>query len=743
MWRFWRLALVFVLMAVAAGAFASAASANTFYANTRGADVDNHHCEHQGINACGSIAEAVEQAEQAAGANTIIVQSEGPGQGTTFKETEPLELASSSVNGLTITGEESGIKVIGPTNKATLSLGAAAGTVTVSNLTLEGALGPAATVVDHGANLKLENVEVEADLGSALNGIEAEKGGSLTIEGGGVEMEGNNGYDIAAKETPVTLNNVGLLNALASGDEAGGVYSTKTGLTIENTKIVTGSGTNANGEGIHTIDDGNVTLTNDTVQQGDSKASGVVLELSPATVNGLTIEMDGGSAASGVGLYVDDPNGSATNIDHLTIEGGWGGNGVLGKNGLLNIADSHITTNPTAGTAFALAYVSEAVGGSLLLQRSVLKSNPGGTNATLVGVNGAVTVDSSEVLGSVDAIKVQSAEGHSNTLTVNASTIDAGPVGTASDAFGDLAIKAYGVEGASSVATVNVEGSIMLEPSHAVSEEGGHASISCSYSAVPSQSVAANGAEGAVSCASGSSGNTNLTSELPSLFSEPFSSYALEPSSAAIDSVPSGALALPAGISASSTDLAGNPRTVQVGTNGMCAAFQDRGALQLPSQASACTPAPAPSSTGTAGIVKPLTAAITALTISPSTLLPAPSGPTVVTNTKKSKKKYGATISYRDSQVATTTFTVLVKSTGRMQGKSCTKPSNKNKHGKRCTLLKKVGSFTHVDKTGANSLRFSGRVNGHKLPAGSYELQVVARNAAGIGATVSKSFKVA
>jgi hypothetical protein len=739
MGRFWRLTVLSVLTMAATAACASAASANTFYVNTRGGDADNHHCEHQGANACGSIVEAVEQAADVAGASTIIVQGENE-EGATFKETEPLELASSSVNGLTITGEEPNVKIVGPTDKATLSLGAAAGTITISNLTLEGALGPVATITDHGANLKLENVKVEADLGSAANGIEAEKGGSLTIEGGDVEMEGNDGYDVVARETPVTLDNAGLLNALSSGDEAGGVYSIKTGLTIDNTKIATGSGTNPNGDGIHAIEDGSVTLQNDVVQQSDSKAYGVLLESSPASVDGLTIEMDGGSSNTDPGIYFDAA--SSSSVENLTVDGDWGGPAVAGRNGTLTIADSHLTANP-AGHAEALLYASEATGGSLLLQRSVLKSNPGSINGALVAADGNVTLDSSEVLGATEAIRFLSAEGRADTLTIDASTIDAGPPGTASDASNDLAVKAYALEAAGTTSNVNVEGSIMLEPSAAVSEEGGHASIACSYSAVPSQSVAAKGVEGPVNCAAGSSGNTNLTSELPSLFSEPFSTYALSASSAAIDSVPSSALTLPAGISASATDLAGNPRTVQIGTNGVCAAYQDRGALQVPGQASACTPAAAVPGPGPALVVKPLPGVLTALAVSPSSFFPAPSGATVSSAGKKAKKKYGAKITYRDSQAATTTFTVLFESSGRMQGKSCKKPSNKNAHGKRCTLLKKLGSFTHVDVAGANSLHFSGRLNGKKLPVGSYELQAVAHDAAGNGKAVEKGFKIA
>ena len=667
----------------------SVASANTFYANTRGEDQDNHHCEHQGVDVCGSVAEAVEKAEQVAGASTIIVESEGSGEGAVFHETEALELASASDNGLTIQGEEASVKVIGPASKATLSLGAAAGTVTISNLTLEGASGTVATITDHGANLKLEDVEVEASLGSAASGIEAEKGGSLTMEGGGVEMEGNSGYDIVAKETPVTLENAGLLNALASGDEAGGVYSAKTGLTIENTKIVTGSGTNTSGDGIHTIADGSVTLQNDTVQQGDSKAEAVLLESSPASVDGLTIEMEGGSSNTDPGIYFDAAAGSSSSVKHLTVDGNWGGPAVGGIDGALTIADSHLTTNPAA-TAEAFIYVGQAAGGSLLIQRSILQANPGSKDGVLIAVDGNVTLDSSEVFGATEAIKFLSGEGRTGTLTVDASTIDAGPAGAASDAFGDLAIKAYAVEAPGTLANVDVEGSIMLEPSAAVSEEGGQASIACSYSAVPSQSVAANGVEGPVSCASGANGNTNLTNELPSLFSEPLSNYALNPASAAIDSVPSSALTLPAGISASTTDLAGNPRTVQVGTNGVCAPYQDRGALELTAQASLCTPAPpAPSSTGPAPTVKPLLGVLTALTLSPSSFHPAPSGATISSAAKKPKRKYGTKISYRDTQAATTVFTALRESAGRMQGKSCKKPSTKNKHGKRCRLLRR------------------------------------------------------
>ena len=53
-----------------------------------------------------------------------------------------------------------------------------------------------------------------------------------------------------------------------------------------------------------------------------------------------------------------------------------------------------------------------------------------------------------------------------------------------------------------------------------------------------------------------------------------------------------------------------------------------------------------------------------------------------------------------------------------------------------------MGGFTHTDLAGANSLHFSGRLNGKALAKGLYTLQAVPRNVAGSGATVSKSFTI-
>jgi hypothetical protein len=327
-----------------------------------------------------------------------------------------------------------------------------------------------------------------------------------------------------------------------------------------------------------------------------------------------------------------------------------------------------------------------------------------------------------------------------HTLTVAASTIG-GPPGISFEKPGVVGVAAEAV-GTHSSANVAIQGSILFQSQLATTAAAGdHATVTCTYSAVPSQiQTAKPGTAGEIGCAAGTSGNTNYPTEAAAMFSDPLHNYNLSPTSSAVDSVPANAIALPFGLTPSATDLAGNARVVD--GSGDCVAVQDKGALELQGHSAACPIATKAPGTGPPllhAIVKPIFAAITGLTISPSAFLAAPSGATI---SKPGKKKYGAKITWRDSQAATATFTVLRPSSGRKQGKSCKKPSKHNRHGKRCTLLTKLGSFAHADKLGANSVRFSGRIKGKKLPRGSYVLQAVARNAAGSGAVVSKSFKV-
>jgi hypothetical protein len=96
------------------------------------------------------------------------------------------------------------------------------------------------------------------------------------------------------------------------------------------------------------------------------------------------------------------------------------------------------------------------------------------------------------------------------------------------------------------------------------------------------------------------------------------------------------------------------------------------------------------------------------------------------------RKSTGTTVSYRDSEQARTTFTVLRRARGFRVGKRCVaKHPHKGVPVRRCTRYVRVGSFSHGDSAGANSFRFTGRVKGRPLRPGSYRLKGVAKNSFG------------
>ncbi len=133
-------------------------------------------------------------------------------------------------------------------------------------------------------------------------------------------------------------------------------------------------------------------------------------------------------------------------------------------------------------------------------------------------------------------------------------------------------------------------------------------------------------------------------------------------------------------------------------------------------------------------------APLAGLRVSPNAFSAASSGGSVAGN---GKLKTGATVSYTDSQAATTTFTVLQKQPGRRSNQGVCVKVGRKPHGKPCTRTVTIGSFNHIDSAGADSFHFSARVNGRKLKPGGYQLQAVARNAAGLRSRpVTSGFRV-
>ena len=574
--------------------------------------------------------------------------------------------------------------------------------------------------------MTLNNVVVGMRAASKASGIEATEIGPLTMNGGGVFMEsGSEGAAIASRLVPLTLNGISIV--LAPGAKGEGIIGSAAPQTITNTTIQ--MSTSATGYGVAT-ELGSLAMNNVSITDEGASSSAAAIGLflaQPANINGVTIAMTNpASSASAIRQTL-----GTTNFEHLTVGGSWTGPSFLAEGGSTTIADSRLIEAP-GSTTFALGYsgTSDALG--VLVQRSVLQAAPTAIPGTLVGVAANIAIDSSEVLGGTKGVFLQHGGGKRRSLTLVGSTIDAGNLGVA-DGAGVTDVE-LGVGGTASTLTASIEGSILLESQKAGMAAGSHASIQCSYSDVPSQSQAETATEGSIACASGAAGNTS--SAAAALFAAPISAYQLNPTSSALDSVPADAITLPFGLVPSTTDLAGNPRTFD--GNGDCLAVQDRGALELQGHAAACPPSPLPPVVP----AKAIAGVISGLAISPRAFFAAPSGATISANAARAKRRYGAKVSYRDSQAAKTNFTVVRETSGRRQGRSCRKPSRSNGHAKRCKLVTILGSFTHTDTVGTNSLHFSGRINGRKLTPGAYVLRAIAHNAAGNGKTVSAAFTI-
>jgi hypothetical protein len=87
------------------------------------------------------------------------------------------------------------------------------------------------------------------------------------------------------------------------------------------------------------------------------------------------------------------------------------------------------------------------------------------------------------------------------------------------------------------------------------------------------------------------------------------------------------------------------------------------------------------------------------------------------------------------------TLAVLKRALGHFVGHRCA-PARPHKHQRRCTRSISLGSFTHTDAPGSVRLRFTGRVNGHKLKPGHYALTLTPRAGSITGSTVIVPFRI-
>jgi hypothetical protein len=122
-----------------------------------------------------------------------------------------------------------------------------------------------------------------------------------------------------------------------------------------------------------------------------------------------------------------------------------------------------------------------------------------------------------------------------------------------------------------------------------------------------------------------------------------------------------------------------------------------------------------------ADVTRPL---LRGLSLTPARLRASARGASVVA-------RGGTRVSYRLSEPAVVTFRVQRVLAGRRAAGRCAAAMARNRGARRCDRYRTLaGSFTHAGATGANALRFSGRLRNHRLAAGRYRLSGVASDAA-------------
>jgi hypothetical protein len=134
---------------------------------------------------------------------------------------------------------------------------------------------------------------------------------------------------------------------------------------------------------------------------------------------------------------------------------------------------------------------------------------------------------------------------------------------------------------------------------------------------------------------------------------------------------------------------------------------------------------------------------ISHLTLRPTSFTGLSSGASIAAKATKGKT---STVSYHDTQAARTTFEVIEFEKGYKVGsgpcKALPKHGHAPAHSHSCTRDVPKGSFSHQDTIGPNTFDFSGRIGGHRLPPGSYELEATPKFQTLTGKAVAAKFTI-
>jgi hypothetical protein len=120
---------------------------------------------------------------------------------------------------------------------------------------------------------------------------------------------------------------------------------------------------------------------------------------------------------------------------------------------------------------------------------------------------------------------------------------------------------------------------------------------------------------------------------------------------------------------------------------------------------------------------------VLSVSASPRTFAVDPNGTAETAVSAKAPR--GTTFHYTLSEAARVVFTIERPTAGRKSGKTCVRPTHKNRKKRKCTRYPLAGRFAVQSAAGPSSHHFSGRIGTHKLKPGSYRVTLAATDAAG------------
>ncbi len=410
-----------------------------------------------------------------------------------------------------------------------------------------------------------------------------------------------------------------------------------------------------------------------------------------SSLSGVTIT-GGGGVSDGAGIQL---NGGTLSITGTTIDdnvistGSSGGAGIYVPQGTLNIESSTISNNSVTNGEGGGIYTGQPV--TLNIQNSTVSGNS--TSSPSSGGGGIYNQDALLINNSTIAGNSSTDEGGGvvnsggATTTIRSSTIS----GNSSGISGGGVINYFG-------STLRLENSIISGNS------GPAGKTNCGTGLNGVITSDGHNLEDSNTCTLAAAGDLpNTNAQLGSLTNNggPTRTMAL----------PFGSPAIHAGNAATcpATDQRGKPR----------AAGCDIGAFQY---------------------VDEIAPTVADLKLSPRSFKARRSGASVAAARRRVAS--GATASFTLSEAASVRFTVERLTKGhRVRGKC--KP--RRRRGKRCTIIRPVsGDFRVQGVQGANSFKFTGRLNGRRLKPGDYRLVGTPTDAAGIaGTAVNARFKIA